>query len=617
MLKMRGKRGQVAIFVIIALLIVVGIVVFFIVRPGVERVPAEFRPVYAVYDQCIEQETRAAIDLAGSQGGDIYLDDYVYGSEYAPFSSHLNFLGFPVPYWYYIAGNGLVEENVPKEKEIEEEMERYIGERVNECNFDELYTRGFYITLGEPEVKVNIEDDRIEVEVDASIVATKGEESARKTSHSAEVDSKFGKFYAMAREIYELEREGAFLENYSLDALRVYAPVDGVALECAPQIWKTREVVDELKFGLEGNIASIKLKGDYYTLSERIRQYFVVDKEVEESINFLYSSDWPTKVEITGEGVEEEVMIAKPVGSQGGLGAMGFCYVPYHFVYDVNFPVMIQIYDERELFQFPVAVIIDNNLPVESEFFDMGGIEEVEELCDFMTEDIEVNVYDTNLNPVEGDVSYVCFDTQCDLGKSKNGQLVVKAPSCVNGYLKVRADGFIEKKQLFSSNSERVADVILDREYDVKISLLLDGKESGGNAIVTFIGDRSASAVLPGMDEVKLSEGTYEIRVYVYGDSQIKLPASTKTECVDVPRTGLLGIVGMTKEECFDITIPETTIESALIGGGSSESYMLGSELEKGEMVLRASSLPTPKSLEEMQNNYAAFESLIVYEEFR
>ena len=29
-------------------------------------------------------------------------------------------------------------------------------------------------------------------------------------------------------------------------------------------------------------------------------------------------------------------MIAKPVGTEQGMGIMGFCYSPYHFVYDIN-----------------------------------------------------------------------------------------------------------------------------------------------------------------------------------------------------------------------------------------------------------------------------------------
>ena len=108
-----NKRGQMTMFVIIALIIVGSIVLFYVFRErfGITKIPPEFQPVFDLYESCVEQETEAAIELAGTQAGQVFMEDYIPGSEYAPSSSHLNFLGFPVPYWYYIAGNGIIKEN--------------------------------------------------------------------------------------------------------------------------------------------------------------------------------------------------------------------------------------------------------------------------------------------------------------------------------------------------------------------------------------------------------------------------------------------------------------------------------------------------------------------------
>jgi len=73
-----------------------------------------------------------------------------------------------------------------------------------------------------------------------------------------------------------------------------------------------------------------------------------------------------------------------------------------------------------------------------------------------------------------------------------------------------------------------------------------------------------------------------------------------------------LGFFGSTKEECFDIILPETKIEHALIGGGSGNVYITESQLEDGRIKVSVDSLPVPKSLEELQYNYASFESLVV-----
>ena len=88
-----NKKGQVAIFVIIAIIIIGAIVAFFVLRGnfGASSIPAEFLPVYNLYSQCIEQETENALDLLGIQGGRINPEGYEPGSDFSPFSSNFFF----------------------------------------------------------------------------------------------------------------------------------------------------------------------------------------------------------------------------------------------------------------------------------------------------------------------------------------------------------------------------------------------------------------------------------------------------------------------------------------------------------------------------------------------
>ena len=567
---LNDKRGQLAIFIIVAILIAAGAALYFVLRDRIEipGVSNEFAPVYNYYASCIEEAARDAIDLAGSQAGHVYPSVYIPGSDYAPFSNQLNFMGFPVSYWYYISGNGIIKEQVPNKGDIEEEVSRYIEENINECDFESFYAQGFSIDFGKPYVKTTIEENKVAVDVSSDVSVSKGESSAKKTEHKVELNSKFGKFYRIAREIYDKEKNEAFLENYSTDVLRLYAPVDGVEVTCKAKVWKTGEVVDELKKGLEANIAALKFKGEEFSVQKKENRYFVIDKEVDENINLIYSSEWPTKIEINGEGVDNDLMVAKTVGTQEGMGMMGFCYAPYHFVYDLSFPVLIQVYNDEEIFQFPVAVIIDKNVPRKAVFSEITDENEFD-LCEFKNQDVEVNIYDINLDKVDAEISFACLDQECRLGESENGVFVGKAPSCVNGYLKIDAEGYTEKKQLFSSNRESYADIILDKEYKEKIMIYSDGKLLEENAIVMFEeinGSRTTSAALPDSNEIELSEGHYKVSVYAYGNSSIVIPESKKTQCVEVPKVGVLGIFGGTKEQCFDITLPETKIEYAYWG---------------------------------------------------
>jgi len=92
----------------------------------------------------------------------------------------------------------------------------------------------------------------------------------------------------------------------------------------------------------------------------------------------------------------------------------------------------------------------------------------------------------------------------------------------------------------------------------------------------------------------------------------ISIPGTTRRQCNEVPKGALGGFFGLTEEKCFDIEIPETNIESALIGGGKSQIYLLPSDLEDGTLSLEVETLPTPSSLETLQSNYQLFETLNV-----
>ena len=615
---MMEKKAQMTIFVIIAIILAVGIILFFSFRGkiiNVGGVPVELNPVFEYYEGCIEQETKAAINLAESQGGYIDVPEYNPGSEYAPFSSEMNFFGFPVPYWYYVSGNGLIKEQVPSKKDIEQGIERYIEERINSCNFDDFYAKGFEIDFGKPRANVEIDDTRVDVIIDTDLNVMKGDVVGKREEHKVSVSSKLGKFYLLAKKIYEKEKRDAIFDLYGEDVLRLYAPVDGVEISCSGKVWKTKEVIDELRLGLEANIAKIKFKGDYYKLNDKKDEYYVVDlgESVDEKVNLIYNKFMPSKIEIVGDGVDDQLMIASPVGVQEGLGIMGFCYAPYHYVYDFSFPVLVQIYNNEEVFQFPVVAVIDKNVPRKAQFFEIDEGEVSEDICEFKTEDIEVNLYDTNLNKVDGEISYQCFNQRCRLGETKGGKFVGKAPACYNGQLLIKGNDFSEKKEFFSTNKDRYIDVILDKEREVEIELKVGGKPLGSKtAIVSFAGKnggRTVSTALPEVSRVKLSEGSYDLTVYVYGDSSIIISSSTKTQCTEVPRAGILGFFGSTKEKCFDITVPETKVEYALRGGGKSNIYLLDNQLQNGKLTLEVDEMPLPKNIGELQFNYASFET--------
>jgi hypothetical protein len=603
MLYSGNKGGQVTVFIIIALVIIAGIGVYIYVRSTQQpTAPAqELSPVFSYYQSCIEAETKLALDIAGTQAGYTSLPAYEGPSAYAPFSSQMNFLGFNVPYWFYVSGNGITKEQVPTKAIVERQISSFLeSDLQRKCTFDDFYSKGWQINIDKPQVSIKINDNSVDVIVNAMTSASSENASSTKSSYEISVDSAFGDLLNKALALYNKQLEEAFLENYSLDVIYNYAPVDGVEIGCSPKIWKSLDVENTIKQGLEANIGVLKFGQASAYSNVQIDMGNVYART-------LYSKDWPSNLEIAG--ADGEIMKSDSVGQQAGLGVLGFCYQPYHFVYSLMHPVMFQLTEGSEVFQFPVVVVIKGNnvrQPFEGTVYD----ESLDaDLCQYSTQDVTVKLFDVSLRPVDGIVSYNCFDQSCSLGETSNGIVNGKMPACLNGFIDVNAEGYAPAHVMFSSHSTSEAEIILDKSYEVKVSLLVDGKNLKGNAMISFEGKQSKTVALPQNSETELSEGFYNVSIYVYGNTSIAIPASTSRQCVTVTSTGIAGFFGQTKEQCYDITLPETKIDSALIGGGRGEVYLLPEMLQKERLQFSVQSLPIPKSLDELQTNYALFET--------
>ncbi len=606
----RMRQAQVSIFVIVAIVIAmmlaVGMVAWRSGISGGERADAD--QAFEFYEACIAEETRDALALAGTQGGHVSPPSFIPGSDYAPFSSQLDFLGFPVPYWLYVSGNGVLKEQVPRKTDIEAGVREYLTAAVRTCDFSAFSDRGVEVQRGEPRVAVSIGEQEVTVRVDEVLVVSSAEGSGRRAKHEVRVPSSFGALYRQALSVYEHERTSAFLENYSRDVLFLYAPVDGVEAGCAPRVWKTREVVAGLQEGLAANMAAVKLKGDYYTLQAEENEYFVVDRRIDDQVRFLYNPSWPSSIDIAG--ARQETMIAEPVGIQPGLGVLGFCYAPYHFVYDLRYPVLVQVMRDEEVFQFPIVVMIENNVPRQPLPGSFEEGEAREDLCSLATQPLQVEVRDVLLKPVDGaEVSYSCFDQTCPVGTTAGGRAEGLVPGCVNGYVSVKAEGYAPQRQVVTSVAEGSTTLIVDRLYPLALSLEVGGGDARdvGLAVVAFEGPEAVHVAYPAVQNVSLPEGQYNITVYVYGNSSVTIPESTSRECTNVPRAGFAGLFGGTREQCFDIALPETKIDIALVGGGSVSVYLLPAELEKGTLAIKVPALPVPRTLAELQTNYEVF----------
>jgi len=529
----------------------------------------------------------------------IKIPKFEAGSAYMPFSSQLNFLGQPVPYWMYVSGNNLLKESVPTKQDMERELENYVGSRLEDCDFSDFESRGYDIYVGNGTVVAKINDLSVDFKINNKITIFKNNKSVVVDNQDFSVKSKLGKFYGMAIGVYNYEKSNMFLEKYALDVMRLYAPVDGTALSCAPKVFVESKVKKDIVNGLASNIPSIKLKGDYYDLSSSVMKYFVTNTNmnVDENVNFMYMPSWPTTIRMYGNKV------VKPVGMQPGMAIMGFCYVPYHFVYDIDFPVLVQFYDDDEIFQFPISVVISKN-QARNALPTTAGATIESKVCEFKNQNVSVHTYDADLNPIDAQIQFKCLNSMCNIGETKtyhndsflNGQF----PQCVNGFIIASAKGYADSNYQISTNNENVADIILSKEYNLSLSL-----PNVRRALVTFSSDDfSATVVYPEMKSVELIEGYYNVSVYAYDNSSLVFPATTKRKCVNIPKGGLSGLFGAETEKCYTINMPEMNIDFAVVGGGKNREYITSDDLKNSNKLnIDVPLFGLPKNLQELQSN--------------
>jgi len=598
-------RGQVTIFIIIAVFVVAGGLLIFYLRQGSLQsgISPDFEPAYKNFLNCIEENTNSGIDILESQGGYIEIPEFSPGSSYMPFSSQLDFLGNPIPYWYYVSGNNIPNEQVPLKSDMESQLGQFIDGKIRGCKFDNYYSQGFQISIGEPDSDVTINEDSVEVTVNSDLSISRGNESVFADRHEISINSEIGALYDSAKKIYDYEQASLFLEDYGLDTLRLYAPVDGVELRCSPLTWDANEIFNDLSGAIEANTLALDTKSGIFSATGKDK-YFLADISVPHDVRFLNSRNWSSSFEVNPS--DESFLISSPVGTQPDLGALGFCYVPYHFVYNVKYPVLVQVLGNAETFQFPLAVVIQGNNPRESLDADVVNVE-IPQLCSQKNARIEVDVFDSKSNAIDADVSYECFGTKCEIGKTSSGKINEFFPQCANGFVVAKSEGFATSRTLFSTvGGERIS-VFLDKIYKIDVELKLDERDYNGQAIISFNSENgdSKTIVYPDQRTVELSQGQYEIQVNMHLNSTLSIGATSTEKCVEVPQEGLGGFFGFSKEKCFKIEFPPQVVSSALSGGGRQNYYALESELSKSNTLeINAGSLPKPNSIKQLQENY-------------
>jgi len=615
------KKGQTAVFIIVGIIILVSIGTFFyinkVVREGgleSERerallVPKQVEPVKIFIEACLDQVSREGIDLIGLQGGYSNMPGDVFaGASQNIFSNSLQiFRNLKVPYWYYEKASGIQESQKPSKDNVEEELNDYINENLAGCvsGIGVFEPQGYEFTFGEVDAESTIKTDSVDLEVVYPINVKFKDIDFNFDKFNKYLDAPLGRLYDLAERIMDSEEKTNFLEEKTLDFLIIYdeIPFDSVDFECVPRVWNVQNVEKDLKNILSLNMPNIKIENSANSF-EGDRKYFNWDLGRDYrtmSTNFMFSGEWPffMNVEPNEDGVLSGTSISGNIkDSFVKFGTSFFCMNNYHFVYDIKYPLLVILRDDNAFggegytFQFAIQIIIDNNQPKKNVFGKVIELKDDLNLCSnkitpVTVESLQVNP-DETLSPLEDvDIEFKCLTSTCDIGKTSRDEfggssLFSDFPSCLNGFVVGKKEGFKEDKVQLSTNQPSSTSLILEpiykKPYEVKVidtdRGVRDPFESEKIVISFDTQDYSTTAIYPSeSNEIQLVDGVYNVLGYITRESEqgITLKGTTLRKCFKVPQKNIFGIFGATKEECTDVEVGDTILNNVLVGGAEFE----------------------------------------------
>ena len=186
------KRGQVTIFIIVAIVLVVIVALYFVFRDSINvgSFGSKTHEVEAFVYDCIEEKGEKVIFGVALGGGHFSL---------------LENSTVPRVTYYYVDGFN----EMPSKLEIEEEISSVLEEKLIECTNNFIDFANYEIDSNNPSVETEIGEEKIYLDINYPIKITKGKEVVVLREFEKNFDVRFGLIYDLVEKFLEDE----FLEE--------------------------------------------------------------------------------------------------------------------------------------------------------------------------------------------------------------------------------------------------------------------------------------------------------------------------------------------------------------------------------------------------------------------
>ncbi len=497
-----AKKGQVTIFIIVGILLLLGVVLVILIKKEVVQLtpeelslPEEGR-VEDIVRNCVYRLGNEALFTLGLQGG--YIDvpsELSYDG-----STHLRLSPVHViPYW--AVG---MDVRIPSPQEIEQRLNEYLQKNLQSCVFSqESYLQTYdLIEKSDPDVKTTLAEKTVLFSVRWEIeVRTKaGERVAELFQHDVAVPVRLKALYETARKIVEREMTDFKLEDLTQDLIALEhpnLPLSGIELSCSQKKWDPRKAKKVLQDLLRINLKQLRISGtEFEEFPEELQYYqkFYIWNfgetflKPEVTAVFNYENSFPMTFQVTpleGGKMVSGVLSGSPAGGRESFGLKdllpNFCVQNWKFTYDVAYPVLVQITDQKNdyLFQMAFTVHLIRNVPNRAApvfartSAPLVGVNN-EEYCSEVKIPMSVLTWELVENdqgvfdqqPLEGvDLTFTCLKFACPMEKTKfnyqetgfQASAHLNFPYCPGGILRGKKEGYIEAwERVVTENGKQV-----------------------------------------------------------------------------------------------------------------------------------------------------------------
>ncbi|MFC1801760.1 hypothetical protein ACFLZB_04835 [Nanoarchaeota archaeon] len=573
-----NKRGQVTIFIIIGIIIVVALVLFFalrsslveqqleVARPVVEQIPTEFEPIRIFTEDCIKVTAEDGLTRLGQQGGYIYpvLWDNLNFNEINPTDSDGVVMGSAkVPYyWFNKAQNNqnviLLSSNMPTKEDMQNDLALFIENELAACldSYNNFVDLGFEFEEGTFDAQVSIVPGSVRVAVTHPLTINRGASQSSFGNFYTEVPVDLNQMYEVANQIVDAEKEFTFVESGIVGLIEVFSetepdllpPMTAQTFETVSTVsWSEQQVKQDItdlltaytplfRYLSSSNYYSYQYpEGEISDLQQRVYDNMILPLDGAENleVRFQYLDLWDIHFDTNAEGD-----IIQPNSVTVDFFINRFGWQNFRTNYDISYPVFISLHSPEAMenkgfqFNFALEANIRNNHAVQQDeaLDDLSSNFQESMLCNENQKnsgEITVRVYDAyDLTPIpDAAVTYSAGQT-CSVGLTgEDGVLISKFPIAIGGSVSAAKAGYLTHYEILDTSlgREDSIDVLMWRVKTIDAAVVKKKVYNCKNNICYAGAFQGSSDILD-----PFSAGTTELQSVLV--DTINVPASDKAD---------------------------------------------------------------------------------------